>query len=159
MRYIEKSRNLLSEVNQVFGYPNDVFSCSLEEIKVLEEELETALPEAYQEFLLWAGKGAHYLDFDHITLNSVKTNKEDAIEIMRDDDCVDSLPSSAIIFYIHHSGCQFAFICASEDPNPPVHYYSMLNGLIWNHASSIDDFFASLMSRSIQAHQDFFGQD
>ncbi|HEY9906006.1 MAG TPA: SMI1/KNR4 family protein [Thermosynechococcaceae cyanobacterium] len=155
MSYIEKSKSLLAEINQVFGYPNDVSPCSLEEIKILEQDLETVLPEAYREFLLWTGKGTHYLDFDHITLDSLRTNREDAIEIMRDDGCMDSLPSRSIVFYIHHGGCQFAFICASEGSNPPVHYYSMLNGITWNYTSNIDEFFASLMSRSIQAYQKF----
>lgn len=49
------------------------------------------------------------------------------------------IPSDAIIFYVNHGGYVYAFICASEGDNPPVH--ELRNGqLVWNQTDTIEQF-------------------
>ena len=111
------------------------------EIKAMEKTLNLSFPAAYQEFLLWMGKGAgSFMDSYVCVLRTLPRNKEDAIELMEGDACTDILPKDAIVFAWGNQGCYFSFIRASEGDNPPVHDYDEGKGITWNADPNLETF-------------------
>lgn len=129
-----------------FDYPGQALSCSEEEIKELEKEVNLKLPLAYKEFLRWAGNGLgsfetgsdFYYEQDLVHLQTV------AKDLLEENKVSEKLPNDAFVFWGHH-GYQFAFFCASGGDNPPVHYYLEAKEgeeekIKWNYQPQFTDF-------------------
>jgi hypothetical protein len=125
-------------------------SCSSEHILSLQKSLGLKLPDAYVEFLSWAGESLDVFRGHMYQCGFVEfSNKESALDIMKDYNSSEVLPDDAIIFFVRQGGYAFGFIRSSEGINPPVHYFDFVKAtesdepgarIIWNYAATLDDF-------------------
>jgi hypothetical protein len=160
--YLDKAKERFQVLESVRKTPVGAKSSPEEEIQQLQEKLGLKLPEAYKEFLLWAGSDGGPLYSDSCYLGAVMgCNREDAEEILREDQSSEILPEDAIVFTVHHGGYAFCFIRASEGNDPPVHYYYPVpdpNGvtpsqpqIVWNYSSNLNDHCLKAINAKIKA--------
>jgi hypothetical protein len=99
-------------------------SCTSDEVQLLEQTLRIHFPKAYEEFLLWMGKGAGaFLQGSDCFYADLPKLKDWAKELLAENDATLELAEEAFVFFIHQ-GYQFAFMLISEGDNPPVYYYN-----------------------------------
>lgn len=100
-----------------------VQSCTEEEVRLLEKNLNCRLPDAYREFLLWMGHGAGaFLQGTDIFYKHVPKIQGWAKELLAENGFPVLLPDDAVVFMMHQ-GYQFMFFRVSEGDNPPIYYY------------------------------------
>jgi len=140
--YLEKIKEEFFRRKVAYS-PANVFPCSDQEVKELENELGLKLPIAYREFLLWGGNGAgSFMQGSDFRYESLFAIQQIAKEMLEEDNSPDRLPADAFIFWMH-GGYMFSFFRASEGDNPPVHHYceGQNNGkVIWNKQGSFTRF-------------------
>lgn len=139
--YLDKAKARFQDLEQL---NRDIYKnqpCSPEEVERLEEDLKLKLPEAYREFLLWCGNRCGFLRSDRYFWSDVKDSHREWLEETMEihNLSMTLIPSDAIIFYVNHGGYVYAFICASEGDNPPVHAF-WDGQLLWTHDDSIEKF-------------------
>jgi len=98
--------------------------CTDAEIDQLEQQIGLAFPLAYREFLAWAGHDAGELfhpdeEYAYDDLLELQTIAQD---IVQQSGFPDPLPNDRIVVQLYW-GMQFAFICASEEQDPPVYEF------------------------------------
>ncbi|MDJ1485505.1 SMI1/KNR4 family protein [Cytophagaceae bacterium YF14B1] len=97
--------------------------CSQDEITKLEESVGSPLPDAYKEFLLLMGKGAHgFMTGSDVFYHLLFDLTEGAHELLIEDKSPLILPEKAFVFWMHQ-GYQFLFFNLNEGPDPKVYYY------------------------------------
>lgn len=102
--------------------PKTVIPCTPEDIKLLEQHLGLRLPAAYQEFLLWMGRGTPVLFAgSQCWYNNLIDNQEIATEMLGENSFPETLPVNAFVFFVHQ-GYQFNFFVCNEN-NPVVYRY------------------------------------
>ena len=143
--YLDKAKERFRELLQSGKGHENVRPCSSKEVRDLEEHLGLLLPKAYEEFLLWTGKGGGLLgglEFDWIRVRDC--NRSNAVEIMQELNCSEPLPEDAIVFLVSSSVCTFLFIRASEGDNPPVHLFKETQSgfeMVWNYYLNLEDLY------------------
>lgn len=110
---------------------DEVRPCTRDEVEDLEQRLGFHLPLAYQEFLLWMGKGARdFLSGSDCWYDNLPFLRGWAIELLAENKFEQAIPDDALIFFMH-GGYQFNFLLPQEGEDPPVHFYGE-----WTHQSS-----------------------
>jgi hypothetical protein len=164
--YLEKSRKRFNRLVDLLNqhYEETHFShrccswssCTFEEIIQLKHFLNLSLPKAYEEFLLWMGKGCNVLESygGHYSTKEVNL-QELGHEIMEADESRETLPEDAIVIWLFDESTEFAFIRASEGDNPPIHHfgaaveggYPLPNSTIqWNWYPNLDELLLALIN-------------
>ena len=116
------------------------------EIKAMEKTLNLSFPAAYQEFLLWMGKDVpSFMDCYVFALRTLPRNREDALELMEENESTELLPADAIVFAWFNQGQGFGFIRASEGGNPPVSFYVEGKGMIRQTHPNLEAFVIGCM--------------
>lgn len=129
--YLDKFKTRFQELECLFledklAYSTKLIPCTEEEINVIESRLQLSLPDAYKEFLLWGGCWARgFMEGSYFFFEDLLDLQEAAIELLKENQFPESLPSDAFVFFIHQ-GYYFTFFKTSEGHNPPV--YSYLDG-------------------------------
>jgi hypothetical protein len=128
--------------------------CSQAEIKKYEEMLDCKFPNAYKEFLEWMGKDTGgFMCYYFFRLSGLPRNKEDALELMHEDEYKEEFPEDAIVFAWGSDAFDFFFIRASEGDDPPIHHYWQGKGVRWNAFSNIEEFVITYIS-SLSTHEE-----
>ncbi|MBD2037573.1 SMI1/KNR4 family protein [Leptolyngbya sp. FACHB-321] len=107
--YLDQAKARFSEFYQTIpekhkpASPYVAVPSSEAEIKAMEKALKLSFPAAYQEFLLWMGKDIpSFMNSEVFSLRTLPRNREDAIELLEENECNDSLPDDAIVFAWYH---------------------------------------------------------
>jgi len=162
--YLEKAKIEFDKLLSLAKHPFYYEACTSKDIQELKEILKLPLPKAYEEFLLWIGRGSDCTDPFGIGHYSRKeTNlQEEALANMDDNGTSEVLPKDAIVFAIPEENCSFAFIRVSEGNNPPVHYfpglikgkdgkYCICHDFVWNWFLNLEE----LCIAMIEDYMDF----
>lgn len=132
----------------------EVKGCSLEEVALLERSAGLSLPLQYREFLLGVGKGAgKFFHGTDIFLPALNGLKEEAVNLLKENEEDFSLPKDAFVFSMHQ-GYEFSYFNTSEGDDPPVYQYVEGNGppvLTWKSFSEFLNDSIALHSRSRSA--------
>ena len=98
--------------------------CTLQEVQALEQQLETQLPKAYCEFLIWMGHEAGpFMRGTDCFYNDLSQLREWAIELLAENSISQTLLDNAFVFCMHQ-GYQFMLLRMCEGNDPPVYYYN-----------------------------------
>lgn len=119
--YLDKVKNQLIELKLV--KQDELVGCTRDEVSAIEQQLGISLPRAYQEFLLSMGHSAgQFLRGSDCFFKHLPQLQEWAIELLQENNFVESLPEDAFIFFMHQ-GYQFSFFRVSEGADPPIYSY------------------------------------
>lgn len=142
--YLDKAKERFQALLARRGGFNNVRPCTNDEVQSLERSLGIKLPKAYQEFLLWMGRGGGFLGGEEFDWMRVRDdNRRKAIEIMEFCNYPNPLSDDAIIFLVYQGIDAFAFIRASEGDNPPVHLFGegeSHDQITWNFSKDLEEF-------------------
>lgn len=126
----------------------DVQGCSDEELSSLKVSVGHILPNAYECFLLKFGEGAGgFMQGTDIFYSSLKGLKEEAIELLEENEEGFGLPDDAFVFSMHQ-GYEFLYFKLSDGDDPEVYQYVEGNGKsekVWRS-------FTEFMQQSLKQH-------
>jgi len=141
--------NLVNEMLRAgLASEKDIQGCSDEELSSLKVSVGHILPNAYEQFLLKFGKGAgEFMQGTDIFYPSIKGLKEEAIELLKENEEEFSLPEDAYVFSMHQ-GYEFLYFKLSGGDDPEVYQYVEGNGKPEKVWSSFTEF----MQQSLKQH-------
>ncbi|BDS11263.1 SMI1/KNR4 family protein [Aureispira anguillae] len=121
--YLNKAKTILKEINPILE--KQLLPCSIDEVLQLEKIIQTKLPLALKEFLLWMGKGpSDILCGSDFFYNCWMNNDflDWAQELLEENKTsTDVIQESFILLF--HQGYYFQFIPLNQGDNPPVFEY------------------------------------
>ncbi|WP_082591422.1 SMI1/KNR4 family protein [Duganella sp. Root198D2] len=127
---------------------DEVRGVTPEEVARLEANIGKSLPSEYREFLSGVGRGAgRFLNGTDIFFAALDGLREDAIQLLRENEEDASLPDDAFVFSMHQ-GYEFTYFKISDGDDPPVYQYVEGNGspsLAWN---SFNDFLVDAIAQN-----------
>lgn len=124
--------------------------CTLREVQALQQQVETQLPEAYREFLLWMGHGAGpFMRGTDCFYNDLPQLREWAMELLVENSVSQSLLNNAFVFCMHQ-GYQFMFLRTHEGNDPIVYYYNETERQ--STARMLAPSFSAFLLQEIEAH-------
>jgi hypothetical protein len=151
--YFEQSKTHFPQFCQIvmsYRIPSEPYvpvPCRDDEIEAMEAVIGIPFPAAYKEFLRWMGHSAgSFMDSHIFDLDTLHRNRGDALELMEDNGCSETLPDDAIVFAWGNQGYYFSFIRSSEGDDPPVHNYDEGKGFTWNVDPTLDAFINRYMN-------------
>lgn len=101
----------------------DIKGASFAEVKKLEAATGKALPAQYREFLFGLGNGAgDFFKGRDIFLSSLKGLREDAIDLLKENQEEAELNENQFVFSMHQ-GYEFTYFGLMEGDDPPVYQY------------------------------------
>ncbi|MBD2075183.1 SMI1/KNR4 family protein [Phormidium sp. FACHB-592] len=117
------------------------------QIEAYAAAIHLPLPKAYKEFLLWLGESAGgFIDSFILRGIYLRRNREDALELLAEQDCTELLPDDALVFAWFNQGQGFGFIRASEGDNPPVYFYVEGKGMLGQTHPNLEAFVIGYMN-------------
>lgn len=137
--YLEEAKQLVKELN--FISSEDIKPCTEKEILELENALGFKIPEAYKEFLLWAGhKLGNIFKEDLIYCKyTILNNKELKFEIPNEGYV---LPEDIFIIATDYSWLYIIFSFLKDGDNPPVYIYDTNDDTIKKNYEKFSDYVA-----------------
>jgi hypothetical protein len=140
--YIKEAKKLVKELN--FISPEDIKPCTEQDIMDLEKNLGFKLPEAYKEFLLWAGhKLGKMFKEDLIYYNDViQNNKALKFEIPNEGFV---LPEDIFIIATDYSWLYIIFSFLKDGDNPPIYIYDTNGDTIKKIYESFSDYIVGII--------------
>jgi hypothetical protein len=98
--------------------------CTNTEIEALEQHFNHTLPDAYREFLQWAGHDASsiFSDLEDYSYAHIPDMQSLARKLIAAYHFPTPLPDDAVVFYFYDSA-HFAFFRANDDADPTVYQF------------------------------------
>lgn len=122
--YLDRAKKHYEKMLQLTKWTLYHKPCSSEDIEEIKEVLNLQLPDSYEEFLRWVGKGWGLIETPGGFYSTREWKLRDtAIEIMEENGATEPLPEDAIVFVILEESYSFAFLRASEGDDPPIHWF------------------------------------
>jgi len=146
--------SLVSEILETgLAVEQDIRCCSFEDVASLEAGVKKALPLAYKDYLLKIGRGAgRFFQGTDIFYPGVKDLKNEAIELLEENEEKFGLPDDAFVFSMHQ-GYEFLYFMLSENDDPEVYQYVEGEGEPMKVWSSFSSFVNEALSQHIQHFQ------
>lgn len=127
----------------------DIQGCADEEIASLEAAYG-ALPNAYLKFLLELGNGAgEFMQGTDVFYRSLRGLKEDAIELLKENEEEFDFPEDAFVFSMHQ-GYEFLYFRLSDGDDPGIYQYVEGQGTPQKVWSSFTEFIHDALMLHVQ---------
>ncbi|MBA4017257.1 MAG: SMI1/KNR4 family protein [Pirellula sp.] len=119
---------------------SDIRGCTPAEIKAVEHDVGSPLPQAYREFLARMGReaGRLYVGTD-VFYPAILGVTSGAKQLVDEDKTGVAFPDDAIAFSMHQ-GYQFLFIRTGEGNDPPVYHYMEQSGVFEKKSENFTKF-------------------
>lgn len=132
--------------------PEEIKSCTQEEIERIELKLKIRLPKIYKDFLLICGHRAGiFFRGTDMFYNDLLNIQGWAKELFRENKVSFTLSSDVFVFSMHQ-GYQFMYFHTKlHDDDPPVYYY--IEGQ--KEPKKINEHFSRFILESLRQHIDF----
>lgn len=116
--YLETIKSLYQSLSIYKPIP-----CTREEILLLEYDLKITIPDAYKEFLMWAGHDAGFLlRGSNYRISDIKEIQGWAVELLKENGLREILPPIRYVF-LEHQGYTFLYFTTLTSNNPDVYQY------------------------------------
>jgi hypothetical protein len=128
--------------------PSEIVGCTPSEVQQVALDQGSPLPLRYAQFLSEMGRRAgEFLRGTDVFYPEVLRQRQDALELLIENESSLSLPDDAIVFLMHQ-GYVFLFIRASEGDDPPVYHYKEGNETFTRPSAT----FTQFLYDSLQVH-------
>jgi len=128
----------------------DIKYCSNEDITSLRAATGGVLPIVYEQYLLKIGRGAgKFMQGTDIFYPGIQGLKEEAIELLEENEEEFKLPVNAFVFSMHQ-GYEFLYFLLSGGDDPEIYQYVEGEGAPKKAWDSFTDFLSQSLAQHIQ---------
>jgi hypothetical protein len=148
--YLEESKDLLKKLN--FISSEDIIPCTEKEVFELEEKLGFKIPEAYKEFLFWAGHKLGKVFKENLIYYKfvLQNNNELKFEIPNEGTL---LPDNIFVIATDYAWSDLNFVYLNDGDDPTFYIYDNDNDEIRKVYDKFSDYILSAIEFSYKYYK------